>query len=184
MKKFTLGAISGMTSLAIAVPLIAQVAGAASGSSVSSAASAKPVRTPPTQACVQAIAARDGAELSNADAMMAAHKAVLQAHQKAMEVAADIADETKRLEAVKQADNAMRSSMKAAMDAQPADIKTTMDAVRTACGKAFRGPGGFEMRGMPGMRGPKGGHGMRHNDDNETNANAESASSLSNTQNP
>jgi hypothetical protein len=147
MKKFTLGVVSGMSSLALAVPVFAQITNAASGDQTSSAS----FRTTPTQACVQAMANLEGAQLSNIDAEAAARKSAMQAHRDALVAAASITDDTQRAAALKAAEEALRTAMKPAQGTQSDAVKTAMDAVRTACGntmmpmRGFGGPGGGAM---------------------------------------
>jgi hypothetical protein len=150
MKKFTTGAIAGATSLAVAVPLLAQMAGAASGDEVF-IRDAKDMPAP-SQECVQALAAKDAKELSVIDEHTAAHKAALQAHESALTVAASIADEDERKAAVLAADKAMHEAMKASMETM--DPKADMEALKAACGDSFR----FAMHTGPG--GPGGHMGM------------------------
>ncbi len=152
MKKFTLGMIAGASSLAIAVPLIAQFASAASSTGSSSNARTLPI---PTQACVQALAGLDDARLSSMDAMMAAEKQALKAQRDALAAAASIADDTKRQAAVQQANQDFRTAMQA-MEQSDA-MKSAMDTVKSACGNAGFGMGGMGM----GMFGGMMGHGPR-----------------------
>ncbi len=135
MKKFTLGVVAGMSSLALAVPILAQVSSAASSSSAATkAARQRPI---PSQACVTAEAGLDDAFVANADTMNAAQKAAKQAHSIALKAAALIADDTQRQTAVKNANDALQTAMKAAMVTQSTQIKTATDAVRAACGAAM-----------------------------------------------
>lgn len=166
--KYIIGAAAGATSLAIAFPLVAQLASAATttdGTTSSRFAN----RPTPSQACVQAIADKDAAFLANVDTFIAAHKAAVQAHKNALTAAAALTDETQRKAAVDAAEEAFRAAMKAASDAQQTALKSSIDAVKTACGNAGFGMGGFGGPMMDG-RGPmkkgggfhmmnKGGHG-------------------------
>lgn len=132
-KSFTLGAVSGISALAIAFPVIAQIAGAQS--SASSVDQAKPnfaerpgfhgERAPLSQEDVQAMIDQDNAFLLNVDAFVAIQKETIQAHRIALEAAADIEDETERNAAVKAAHEAMRASIEAAVEANP-ELKTAM----------------------------------------------------------
>lgn len=151
MKPFTLGAIAGMSSLALAIPILAQVAGAASSDS-SSAMSARFQHEAPSQECVEALVAMNDAVLDSFDAMTAAHKNALIAKRDALEAAAQIADETERQEALHKAEEDFRAAMEAARDAN--DMDAIMEAVRSACGGMFGGHG-------PMMMGMEGGHGMK-----------------------
>lgn len=128
MNKFTLGAASGALSLAIAVPLFAQMAGAASSSAT---ATNRPV---PTQACVLAMADHETTMLSNIDAMTAAHKAAATAKRDALKAAAALTDDAARMEALKKAQETFRASMETTMKAKD---ETSMAALKTACGDSF-----------------------------------------------
>lgn len=143
MNKFRLGLITGMSSLVIAVPLIAQVSSAQSTSDVATAE--PPV---PTQACVQAMATLESAHLNNFDAMNAQHKQAMQTRVSALTAAAQIEDDAARQDALKQMREDMKSAMDADKDQVPADIQSAMDAVKTACGDTF----------MPRMGGERGDH--------------------------
>jgi hypothetical protein len=143
-KKFLLGFATGAATLAVAVPLLAQVSSAADDSSVAS----KPGMT---QACVQALAARDAAVLSGIDAMNAARKAAIQARQTALTAAAALTDEAARKAAVQKANQDFQAAMQAARKSNTAQ-QTAMDAVKTACG---RGRGLMDDDGMGGP-GPRG----------------------------
>ncbi len=134
MKKFTLGMVAGASSLALAVPLFAQLAGAASsgGARTSSMPSwAPPV---PTQACVQAMAGMDDAHLSTIDAMTAARKTALQARQAALTAAASLTDGTARQEAVRKAQEGFRSAMETVRESDA--LRTAMEVMQESCGKA------------------------------------------------
>jgi hypothetical protein len=132
-KSFTLGAVSGISALAIAFPVIAQIAGAQS--SASGVDQAKPnfaerpgfhgERAPLSQEDVQAMIDKDNAFLLNVDAFVAIQKETIQAHRIALEAAADIEDEIERNAAVKAAHEAMRASIEAAVEANP-ELKTAM----------------------------------------------------------
>lgn len=158
MKKFTLGVVAGMSSLAVAVPMLASVAGAQSSSATADVLKDRPI---PSQACVQAMADHEGTMLSKIDAMMASHKSIMAEHQKALDAAADIADDTARSEAVQKAHEDMRTAMMAAKNAE-GEQTSEMDALKEACGdammfKAMHGPGfGMMMKGPGGRHG----HGM------------------------
>lgn len=130
-KSFTLGAIAGATSLAVAVPVIAQMVSAASEPAFTAAD--MPV---PSQACVQAMADQETAHLSSMNSMHAAMKTASAARRDALASAAKVADDTARQEAVKQAQMSFREAMKAAMEAQ-GDRSAGMEALKTACGDHF-----------------------------------------------
>lgn len=129
MNKFTLGAATGATSLLIAIPMFAQMAGAASSSA--SATSTRPV---PTQTCVLAMADHETTMLSNIDAMTAAHKAAATAKRDALKAAAALTDETARMEALKKAQETFRAAMAATMKLKD---EAAMTALKTACGDSF-----------------------------------------------
>lgn len=161
MNKFALGAVAGSTSLLVAVPFLAQMAGAASGTTTKNILKDAPVLT---QVCVQALADQEATMLNSMDARNASQKALMQTHQKALAAAAAITDDTARSEAVKKAQEDMRTAMKAAMDANKPD-ETQMEKMKTACGDSFGGkfmfgpgPMGMEVHGPRGKGGP--GHGM------------------------
>jgi hypothetical protein len=146
-----------MSSLAIAVPILAQVSSAASTSSIATT-NTRPI---PSQACVTALAAQEGTMISKIDSMMATHKTILQAHQAALTAAAGIADDTARQAAITKANEDMRTAMKAAMSAKD-EMTAAKDALKAACGDTmpFHGGMGFEMgMGGPGFGGK---HGRMH----------------------
>lgn len=141
-----------MSSLALAVPLMAQVAGAQSASSAATTqeSSATPTHfklfAPKslTQEDVEKMVEQDNAFLSNIDAFIAVQKEAVQNHRIALTAAADITDDAARQEAVKAAHDAMRTAMEAAITANP-DLKIMMHM-----GMGKGGPHGDKMRG-PGM---------------------------------
>ncbi len=142
--KFTLGVIAGMSSLALAVPIIAQVSSAASAPTESGATNtAFSPRVIPgsTQQSVQDLIARDNAFLANIDAMVTIQKNVAQTHIAALTAAASITDETQREAAVKTADQAERATVQNAITAN-AGLKSAMM------------PFGFGGRGGSGHDGP------------------------------
>lgn len=160
MNKFTLGAAAGATSLLVAVPLLAQMVGAASSSSAGTEETIASVRPIPSVACVTALATAEGHMLSNMDAVMASQKQILTAHHAALTAAAALTDDTAREAALTTANETMRTAMKAAHDAMP-DKSATKDAIKEACGDAM-GPGMGGMMGPmgfgPGGPGGRGGH--------------------------
>jgi hypothetical protein len=151
-KSFTLGAVSGISALAIAFPVIAQIAGAQSSAAAVSARkpgfASRPglhgERAPLSQEDVHAMIEHDNAFLLNVDAFVAIQKEAIQSHRIALEAAADIEDETARNEAVKTAHEAMRATIEAAVEANP-ELKSAMMPF------GHRGPGkhgkGETMRG-------------------------------------
>lgn len=156
MKKFTLGVLAGMSTLTLAVPLVAQVAGAQSDTSVAK----NRVFTPPTQACLQAMVGMEEAHLANFDADSAKRKQLMQEHLAEMKTVAAIADDTARQEAMQKLHEAKMAD-RPFQDEIPAAIKTAMEAVRTACGDTMKFRGGFGIGMGPMMkikhfRGPMG----------------------------
>lgn len=132
-KSFTLGAVSGISALAIAFPVIAQIAGAQS--SAATANVKKPgftdrpgfhgARAPLSQEDVLAMIDQHNAFLLNVDAFVAIQKEAIQNHRIALQAAADIEDEAARNEAVKAAHETMRASIEAAVEANP-ELKSAM----------------------------------------------------------
>lgn len=128
-KAFTAGAISGISALALAIPVLAQVGSAQSPSST--AASTAPssifskMRAPFTQVDVQAMIERDEAFLANIDAAVTLQKSATQTHRDALAAALTITDEIARREAVQAAHEALRATMVAAIEANP-DWKAAM----------------------------------------------------------
>jgi len=185
MKKFTTGVIVGISSVAVAIPVLAQLASAASGDTSSAASSFAKTRPVPTQACIEAMAAQDTNFLAHIDATIAAQKAATQAHKDALLAAASITDNTERAAALKKANEDFRTAMKNAMGSQ-ADIKASMDALKAACGNGmgFGGPGMMMFGGPVGseMRGDAGKHMfgkfMRHGRGHTGTGSTSSASSI------
>ncbi len=172
--KYIIGAVAGATSLAVAFPLLAQFASAADeGMTMNSRRADRPA---PSQACVHALAEKDGAFLSGVDAMITAHKAAVLAHKDALTAAAAITDDAQRKTAVDLADQTFHDAMEAAHDAQ-GDHMAEMEALKTACGTSLgfgHGFGGPMMRG----KGPMKGGGFHMNQDGHgrgprTDANSE-----------
>lgn len=141
-KSFTYGAIAGATSLAIALPMLAQFASAATATT-DTKMNSRPV---PTQACILALAERDTAFLANVDAMIAAQKAATIAHRDALTAAAAMTSDADRQEALKKAHEDMQTAMKAAFGTQ--DRSAEMAAMKTACGDSFHGGMWMGMKGM------------------------------------
>lgn len=143
-KSFTLGAVSGITALAIGFPIAAQFAGA-QGIGQSSTGSRGSMRwekrTSLSQDDVQDIIDRDNQFLLHIDEFVAIHKEAIQNHRIALQAAADIVDETARNEAVKAAHEAMRKEIEDAIDEN--------DDLKELSMRPFGGPGG-----------PRGGHGL------------------------
>lgn len=147
MKTFTKGFAAGASALAVAVPLMAQMALAASGDETSSGASDAANRSVPSQACTEAMADLASAHLDVFDEMSAQRKAKMQAHRDALVAAASIADDEQRREALRPAREDMRPDEK---PEPPAAVAAAMEAVRAACG---------DTMALKGGRGPMGGHG-------------------------
>lgn len=148
-KSFTYGAVAGISSIALAIPLLAQISSAASTGSSATTTTPGVTRPAPSQACVQALAAKDASFLSTIDAMIAAQKTATQTHEDALTAAAAITDDTQRAAAVKAADQAYRTAMQTAMQTQMTNGKTQMDALKTACGNAEGGMSGLGFGSGP-----------------------------------
>lgn len=157
-KTFTLGAVSGITALAIGFPIAAQFAGAQEeiASSTSSAKSTDRgffhERAPLSQDDVQGMIDHDNQFLLHVDAFIAIQKKAIQNHRIALQAAADIADETERNDAVKAAYEAMRTEVEAAIAADP-ELKD-LPMMPFGPGKGPRGPGMGMGMGMGMHRGP------------------------------
>lgn len=147
MNKFTLGAATGVTSLLIAVPLFAQMAGAASSSATTMTGKTRPV---PTQTCVLAMADHETSMLSTIDARTAAHKAAAMAKRDALKAAAALTDDTERMEALKKAQEDFKAAMESTMKTKD---ETSIAALKTACGDSFPMGMGGHMGGKEGMKG-------------------------------
>lgn len=122
--KFTLGVVAGMSSLALAVPLFAQITSAQSAATITtptatSTSSTMFKHTPLTQQQVTDLAAKDGLFLSNIDAMVTVQKSAVATHQSALTAAAAITDEKQRMAAVEKAQADMRTAIEAAITANP-----------------------------------------------------------------
>lgn len=122
-----------MSSLVIAVPLVAQVSNAQSTGSTTSTATA----AIPSQACVEAMANVENVRLSQFDTMNAKRKQSMQTRASALAAAAKITDDTERQDALKQIREDMKTEMESMKDSVPTEIQTAMDAVKTACGNTF-----------------------------------------------
>ncbi len=127
LKPFTLGAVAGVTSLVLAVPIIAQVSLAATSSAMDgvTAMAGKRTRPAPTQQDVTDMAARAGSFLANIDAFVTVQKSVTQSLQSALTAAASITDDAQRQAAVQKAHEDMRAAIEAAVTAHP-DLKLAM----------------------------------------------------------
>lgn len=145
MNKFIVGVVAGMSSLAMAVPLVAQLARAQS-----SEASAMADRPAPTQECLQAMVTLDDAHLANFDAESAERKSKMQEKRDALAAVAALTDETARTAALKTLHEDMRSNPKDHM--QPEAVTKAMEALKAACGDSFhfgKGGPGMMHRGGP-----------------------------------
>jgi len=132
--KFTLGIVSGMSILALAVPLLAQGSSAAfSGTTTGTD------RLAMKQENITDRIARDDAFLANVDAMVSIQKSATQTHRNALTAAAALTDETAQQEAVRAADEAYRTTIQDAMKANP-DLKSAMMPFG---GRGHGGPGGM-----------------------------------------
>ncbi len=145
MKKFSVAATT--LAVALAAPLAIGIASAQSVSS-SSAPSAPTF----TQACVDALVAKDGTSITASDAMHTAHIAAIQAHKAAIIAAGALTDATAKTAAFKKAETDFRTAMKTTMDANRTAEQAAMKAVQTACGLQGRGMGTMDGKGL-GMRG-------------------------------
>ncbi len=152
-KSFTLGAVSGITALAMGFPIAAQFAGA-QGIGSSSAGAKGGIRSerraPLSQDDVQEMIDHDNQFLLHVDALVAIQKEATQNHRIALQAAADIVDETARNEAVKAANDAMHKEIEDAVEADP-ELKD----LKMPFGKgAPRGGHGFGGKGPGGRMGP------------------------------
>ena len=151
-KSFALGAVSGASTLLLAVPFVAQIAGAQGTSSV--ATSSRPV---PSQACVQAMVHLEDAHLGNIDAMIASKKKSMQTRRDALAAVGAITDDAQRQEALKKMHEEMRANMKTSMT-QPEAVATAMEELKAACGDSLGFRGGFHKGfGMGHMMNKRGG---------------------------
>ncbi len=148
MKSFTKGFAAGATALAVGVPLMAQMALAASADQAVSEAANKDDRPSPSQPCTEAMAHLASAHVDVFDEMSKDRKAKLIAHRDALVAAAGIADDTQRAEVLKSAHEAMKPTGEKEISAA---VQTAMDEVKAACGNTMM------FKGRHG--GPMGGHG-------------------------
>lgn len=148
MKSFTKGFAAGATALAVGVPLMAQMALAASADQVASEAADAENRPSPSQPCTEAMAHLASAHVDVFDEMSKARKEKMIAHRDALVAAAAITDDAQRAQALKDAHEEMRASKEKEV---PAAVQTAMDEVRAACGDMMK------FKGRHG--GPMGGHG-------------------------
>lgn len=149
MNKFTAGVATGISSLALAVPLIAQIAGAQDAEFTAATATELPV---PTQECATSMVNLEEYHLAHFDKMNEKRKQQMQTRIDSLNTIASISDDTQREEAFKK----MHEDMRETMDdiEQDEEITALMDATREACGDMMMigghaGPGFFkEVRMM------------------------------------
>ncbi len=125
--KFLLGAVTGMATLGLAVPTLAQFASAATdtGAAVTAGVFSQKIRPAPTQVQIQDMITKENAFLKNIDAFTAILKSAKQAHVTALTAAALITDDTARATAVQKANQDERAALEAAITANP-DLKAAM----------------------------------------------------------
>jgi hypothetical protein len=133
MNTFRLGIITGMSSVIVAVPFIAQITSAQTASSAT--ASAESI---PSQACVTAMADLEETHLAQFDLMNEQRKEGIQTRITALNNAAAISDDTQRKAALDQMHEDMKTQMGDMKDSIPAEMQTAMDAVKAACGDTFK----------------------------------------------
>jgi hypothetical protein len=141
---FTLGAAAGITSLLVAVPALAQLSSAQESSATS--AITRPAPGPLSQEDLANIIEKDTALLANLDAAMTLQKGAVQTRLSALQAASTIADETARQEAMRAAFDSYRTTIDAAIAANP-DLKSAM---HMGFGKGGRGHGGHGFGHGPG----------------------------------
>lgn len=151
-KTFTLGAVTGVTALAVGFPLAATLVGAqeAQESSAPTTTVERPFfeKRTFTQEDIQTMIDRDNSFLSNIDAFVSIQKEAVQNHRIALQAAADIDDDTARQEAVKAAHETMRSEVQEAIEANP-DLEGMKFGIGFGPGKGPHGPGMHgDMHGM------------------------------------
>lgn len=146
-KTFTLGVLAGMSSLALAVPVVAQVAGAATDDQESSTVTTDKFRVRPEfkQPTLQEMIDNDTKLLATIDSMGATVKTATQAHKAALTAAVSITDVAAQKTAIQKANEDMRVTMHAAIAANP-DLKGMMMSFGGPGGK-HGGPGHMKMKG-------------------------------------
>lgn len=149
--KFLLGAVSGITALTAAVPLLAQVTNAQTPASTPPTSSDPSLtahaNAPLTADQIKDMVTHDDAFLANIDAAVSVEKTAIQAHRYALASAATITDDTTRQEAVQKANEAYRTAIHDAVSAHP-DLK---EALRFG----LMGGHGFGEHGRRGHHGPE-----------------------------
>ncbi|MDD5055113.1 MAG: hypothetical protein PHZ00_02480 [Candidatus Peribacteraceae bacterium] len=157
MKKSALfGTLAGGIAIAVAVPFVTQFASAQSSSVSSVSPRTRPV---PSQACVQSMASAGDTSLSFFDQMNAARKTAVTARSAALKAAAALTDDTARQTAVTKAGEDFRIAMQTAMETKSTAMKSSHDAMQTACGDS-RGFGLMMGKGGRGMMGKGQGQGL------------------------
>jgi hypothetical protein len=147
LNKFTAGAVAGASTLALAVPLMAQMVGAQSSTSTDVFAD-RPI---PSQECTAAMANMEDAHLASFDEMQARHKEMMQTRVAGLRTASAIEDEAERGTALQEMHQTMKGNK---ADFEPsAEITAAMEEVRAACGDMMKMRG----HGKGGHRGPMGG---------------------------
>lgn len=145
-KTFTLGAVSGMATLMLAVPIFAQIS-AAEETDGSTPAFGKHFmmreQRSLTQKDVQNLVEKDDTFLANIDAFVAIQKSATEARRDALAAAASIEDDTGRQDAVRVARETYRAAIEEALEANP-DLKPTM---HMGFGKGSHGGFGGGERG-------------------------------------
>lgn len=151
-KTFTLGAVSGMATLMLAVPIFAQIS-AAEETDGSTPAFGRHFgrhfmmreQRSLTQEDVQNLVEKDDTFLANIDAFVAIQKSATEARRDALSAAASIEDDTERQEAVRAAQKAYRTAIEEALEANP-DLKPAM---HMGFGKGFHsGPRGHKLNAV------------------------------------
>lgn len=132
MKPFTVGIITGMASLAVAVPLLAGVAGAQANKTTTA------TRPVPSQACAVAMADVEDVRLRTMDQMITVQKEAIQQRATALRAAAALTDDTARAEALQKLHADMRKQKESR---ESEELTTAMDAMHTDCGDAAWGFG-------------------------------------------
>ncbi len=155
--KFLLGAVSGVTALAVGFPILAQVSSAqdVSGPALESASSWRWAAERPvlTVDMLQEMIDRDQALLENIDEMVVALKSATQTHKDALTSALSLSDQTARDEAARAANEARRAALEAVIEANP-DLKGLLPfgpGGRGGHGGMMRGPGPEKMAEVLGL---------------------------------
>ncbi len=147
--KFTLGAIAGISSIALAIPILAQISSAQGTPSSTATTTASTTsktdmfmhrqKTPLTVPQIQSMIDRESAMMTNMDAFVAIQKSAMQTHKTALTAALSITDDTQRQAAVVAADQAMHKAITDAIAANPA-LKSGMGGGMMMGGREHGGP--------------------------------------------